>query len=62
MLNGLNQLNLQEYNHECNEKFFTRKITVISNRKFYYNTLTRVEDQNNLKVLTRISNTFNRNY
>ena len=35
MLNGLNKLNLPEYNHECNEKFFTRKITAISTRKFY---------------------------
>ena len=36
MLNGLNQLNLPKYNHECNEKMFTRKITVISTRKFHY--------------------------
>ena len=36
LLNGLNLLNLPKYNHECNEKFFTRKITVISTRKFYY--------------------------
>ena len=36
MLNQLNKLNLQEYNHECNEKFFTRKITVISTRKCYH--------------------------
>ena len=36
MLNGLNLLNLPEYNRECNEKFFTRIITVISTKKFYY--------------------------
>ena len=29
-------LNLPEYNHECNEKFFIRQITAISTRKFYY--------------------------
>ena len=29
MLNRLNQLNLPEYDHECNEKFFTSKITAI---------------------------------
>ena len=34
ILNGLNYFNLPEYNHECNEKFFTRKITVMSTRKF----------------------------
>ena len=36
MLNGLNYLNLPQYNHECNEKFVAKKITVISIRKFYY--------------------------
>ena len=36
ILNGLNHLNLPKYNHECKEKFFTRKITVILTRKFYY--------------------------
>ena len=50
VLNGLNYLNLQEYKHEYNEKFCTRKITVISSRKFYY--LTRIKDQNNRKVFT----------
>ena len=36
MLNGLNYLNLPEYNQENKEKFFTRKITAISTRKLYY--------------------------
>ena len=27
---------VSEYNYVCNEKFFTRKITVISTRKLYY--------------------------
>ena len=36
MINRLDYLSLPEYNHERKEKFFTRKITVISTRKFYY--------------------------
>ena len=36
MLNGLNYLNLPEYRHESKEKYFTRKITVISTKKLYY--------------------------
>ena len=35
MLNVLNYLNLSEYKQECNEKFFTRKVMVLSTRELY---------------------------
>ena len=34
--NGLNWLNLPEYKHEFNEKYFVRNIMVILTRKFDY--------------------------
>ena len=45
MLNGLNYLNLPEYNQENKEKFFTRKITAISTRKLYYINWNKISKQ-----------------